>query len=345
MRLFRKLAAVALSVVVVLGGLYATGVVGPPSAGLKDSGDWGEVTEERTEIVTTLWVNNPNPVGLSLGNLQADYQVQMNGVTVAKGQKDGVSVEKGNNTKELSTYVQNDEIQPWWVEYVRANETITMRASGEARVGTPLGEQTVQFPAQKRTMMDDATPVISALSAAASELEGDYSRRVTLNGQEVSAGYEIRRAWAEWGSVSENQTTVLIKYRVHNPGDVPLPAVPDGMQMDVEMNDVQMFSGGADEMEPRDADRDAVVEPGDTQTVTLAVTLDNGKIDDWFRSHVRSDEQTDMEVRLRMAFQSDRLDTTFRVPRDGPATVNCDIQTAILVDDQSAKTDCGPANT
>lgn len=341
MGLLRKGAAVVVSLVVVVGGLYAGGVIGAPSAGMEDPGDWGEVTEEETEIVTTLWVNNPNPFGLETGNLEADYQVAMNDVTVATGEKEGVDIESGNNTVELRTYVQNERLQAWWVQYVRANETITMRATGDVVIGTPVGKQTVSLPAQERTMLENATPVISSLSAAASELEGSYTKRATLGTESVTAGYEIREAWAEWGNVSRTETEVEITYRVHNPGDVAVPAVPDGFRMNVTMNDVEMLHGGADEMSPRDADRSAVLEPGETQTVTLVVTMDNDKIDDWFRSHVRNDEFTDMEARLSLLFEEERTGLTFRLPPDGPATVNCDLQTAILVDNQTTETDCG----
>lgn len=339
----RKLAAVALVTVLVVAGLYATGVVGAPSAGVEDVGDWGEVTEEETEIVTTLWVNNPNPVGASVGNVRADYRVAMNDVTVAEGTKRGVEVAPGNNTVELRTDVQNERLQDWWVAYVRADETIHMRATGTVTVGTPLGDTAVDLPAQRRTMLEDRTPVISALSAAASDLEGTYTKGITFGGRDVAAGYEIRNASARWGSVERSETVVLVSYDVHNPGDVPVPAVPSGIQADVSMNDVDMFSGGAEAASPRNIATDAVIDPGETQTVTLAIRMDNGKVDDWFRSHVRNGERTDVDVRLRLRFTSDRLGTTFDVPEDGPTVVDCDLQTAILVDDQTTNTSCGPA--
>ncbi|MFB6088117.1 MAG: hypothetical protein ABEJ85_06310, partial [Haloarculaceae archaeon] len=63
----RKLAVVLLLLVAVLVVAYFLGIIGVPSTGLVDRGDWGTVTDDRTEIVTTLWVKNPNPVGIALG--------------------------------------------------------------------------------------------------------------------------------------------------------------------------------------------------------------------------------------------------------------------------------------
>ncbi|MEF8756827.1 MAG: LEA type 2 family protein [Halobacteriales archaeon] len=342
MGLGRKLAAGALALALVVAGLYATGVVGTPSAGVADVGDWGEVTESETEIMTTLWVNNPNPVGASVDDVRADYRVAMNDVTVAEGTKGGVEIAPGNNTVELRTYVRNERLRDWWVAYVRADETIRMRATGTVTVGTPLGDTEVRLPAQRRTMLEDRTPVISALSEAARDLEGTYTRGVALGGQEVNAGYEIRNADARWGSVNRSETVVIVSYDVHNPGDVPVPAVPDGVRADVSMNDVDMFSGGTGAASPRDVATDALIEPGETRTVSLAIRMDNGNVDDWFRSHVRNGERTDVDVRLRLRFTSERLGTTFDVPEVGPAVVDCDLQTAILVDDQTTSTSCGP---
>ena len=47
----RRIAVGIVALVTVLGALYLAGVIGAPSAGLEDRGDWGEVTEERTEII------------------------------------------------------------------------------------------------------------------------------------------------------------------------------------------------------------------------------------------------------------------------------------------------------
>jgi len=191
-------------------------------------------------------------------------------------------------------------------------------------------------------MLEDDAPVITALSSAASELEGEYTREVTVAGESISAGYEVESASAEWGAVNESTTIVLVRYRVYNPGDVPVPAVPDGLQLNVTMNDVGMFAGGIDDMSPRDVDRNAVLQPGERQTVTLAITMDNDNIDEWFRSHVSNGEQTDMEVEFSILFRSERADATFRLPPDGPVAVNCEFQTAILVDDQETESNCDP---
>lgn len=329
----RVVVALVVVLALAIGGGFASGVLGAPSAGVEDVGDWGEVTEERTEIVTTLWVDNPNPVGVSTGSsLRADYEIYMNDVRVAEGRKRGVDVGTGNDTVELRTYIDNDRLQPWWVEYVRANETISLSTDGTATVDVGLASADVQFPSVEETIQEDSAPVIEALSAAASQAEGTYGP------------YEIQRGYAEWGSVNESTTTVLFVYEIRNSGPIAVPAVPEGFEVDVRMNDVHLFEGGTDEMTPRNVAGDATIGPGETQTLVFEVEMDNGKVDDWFRSHVENDESTHVEADVQFVFEIEETGSTFRVPDDG-VTYECDFRTAILVDDGETESDCGDAGS
>jgi LEA14-like dessication related protein len=356
----RKIAAGVAALAVVVGALYALGVVGVPAVGVVDEGDWGEVTDERTEIVTTVWVDNPNPVGVSLGeSVTADYDISLNGVRVAEGSKSDIAVPVGNSTTELRTDLLNDQLAPWWVEFVRDNETVRLDAN--ATLNVQAGASVSHDFRESRTMLNDSTPVIDALSGAVNETSGTYTRSVgtdelddsldtdlggLVGDESVTVGYEVERGWATWGNVTEAETTVRLHTRVHNPGDVPVPADPDGLGVAVDMNDVRTFEAESDEFSLRGVDRDAVIAPGETRTVTFAVTMDNGKVDDWFTSHVAVDggpgvEATAVSANFQLVFDVPATDETFRLPTDGPVAYDCTFRTAILVDDGTTGTTCG----
>lgn len=324
----RVVVALTLVIGLTIGAGFATGVLASPSGGVENVGEWGEVTEERTEIITTLWVDNPNPIGIDLGSsLRADYELAMNDVRLAAGEKEGVNIESGYNTVELRTYIDNERLQPWWVEYVRANETIHLSASGSATADVGFTSVDIPFPAVEETMQEDSAPIIESLSAAASQSEGSYGP------------YEVERGYAEWGDVSQETTTVLFVYEIRNSGPIPIPAVPGGFEVDVQMNDVELFGGGTGAMTPQNVAEDATIAPGETQELVFAVEMDNEQIDDWFRSHVENDEQTHVESSVQFVFEVEELGATFRIPEDG-VTYQCDFQTAILID-QESQTDCG----
>lgn len=342
----RKLALAVGALVALVVVAYLVGILQAPSAGVADIGDWGDVSEERTEVITTLWVDNPNPIGASVGSgLTATYHIDLNGVRLATGEKEGVTIATGNNSVELTTAIENENLQPWWVSYVERNETIDVTAGGDITVDAGL-TATASIPPIERTLLADETPVIDALSAAANETAGTYtvSTSDVAGGTPVdrSVGYEIERGWATWGDVSAEQTTVRFRFRIHNPGDVAVPPEPDGLRANVEMNDVELFTADGEALSLRSADRP--IEPGETRVVTYTVTMDNDKVDDWFRSHVRNSEQTEMETSLQLVYRPAIIDREIAIPAEGPTVTTCDIQTAILVDDQETETTCsGPA--
>jgi LEA14-like dessication related protein len=348
----RAVATLVVALVLLVVVAYFLGIVGVPSAGLVDRGDWGTVTEERTEVITTVWVDNTNPFPIALGDgLSADYEVAFNGVALASGEKDAIEVPKGNSTIELRTNLRNDRLPAWWVAFVRANETVAMDINGTLSVD--VGPTVSHDIHVEQTALEDSTPIISALSAAANGTRGTYTQSVgsdqvsddvdlnALSDEEVTVGYEVREGSARWGEVTEEQTTVVFEFTVHNPGDVPVPAVPDGLGVTVDMNDVRLFRGESGDLSASSVSPDAVIPPGETQTVEFTVRMDNEKVDEWFTSHVRRDERTAVSTGLQLVFEVPPTGQTVRLPRNSPVTYDCQLQTAILVDDQTTETNCG----
>ncbi|PSQ32261.1 hypothetical protein BRD06_00315 [Halobacteriales archaeon QS_9_67_15] len=355
----RKIGVALGALVGLLLVLYLLGIIGAPAAGLVDRGDWGEVTDERTEIVTTVWVDNPNPIGVSLGDtVTAEYDIVLNDVLLAEGNKSDIEVPKGNSTTELRTDIINERLGQWWVRYVRANETVELDVNATMNVNTVVS--TSYDVHRNQTMLNESTPVIDALSASVNETTGTYTESVSasevddsLSGDALSdsdtvtVGYEVRRGWATWDEVSESETTVEFHMLVHNPGDVPVPAAPDGIGVSVDMNDVRTFEAESGELSTESASGDEVIEPGETEEVTYTVTMDNDKVDDWFTSHVREEagpgqEATAVTAQFQVVFGNPVTGGEFRFPQDSPVTYDCDFQTDILVDGQNSTSTCEP---
>jgi LEA14-like dessication related protein len=343
----RKVLAVVI-IIAVIGGVIAAafflGLLGAPTAGVQDHGDWGSVSDDRTEVITSVWVQNPNPLGVKIGDsVEVSYQLSLNEVNVANGEKSGIEIEPGNNTVRISTFIQNDALSPWWVAFVQNNETIPLRVNGSVHVSAGTLSTTVDFPSFQRTLLPDSTPVITSLSEGAAVAEGTYTESLDLPGRQVAAGYEVQRGWATWGEINQDTSTVLFHFRVHNPGDVGVPAVPDGLGASIDMNNITMFRAQSDEFSLRNIDGDSIIRPGQTQEVVLEVQMDNSKIDDWFKSHVQNGEQTQIRTRLQLVFTVEQggQALTFRIPEDSGPAYTCQLQTDILVDDQETATNCG----
>lgn len=322
--------------IVLLVVAYLAGIIGAPSVVVEDPGDWGNTTDDETEIHTTLRVDNPNPLGIKLSDgVSAEYQVALNGVTLVDGEQNAISIPEGESTITLTSTLDNDKLVPWWVAYVRNNETIEMRATGSAEVSAVVSK-TISFPAQEQTLQADQRPVIDAVDGAVTTMEGEYTAGV----DPATVGYEIREASATWGEVTEATSKMNVTYRIHNPGAVAVPLVPDGFRIDATANDVDLFSANRSALTPTNVDRGAILESGETRTVVYTVTVTNDKVDDWFVSHVDNDEQTRLVIDPSMEFGLPDRGVTIQVPENGPGYA-CDFQTAILEDDQETTSNCG----
>jgi hypothetical protein len=113
------------------------------------------------------------------------------------------------------------------------------------------------------------------------------------------------------------------------------------------MNDVELFSAVSDDAslanpadftlrEPLDR---RVLLPGETKEAVYTVEMDNDRVGEWFRSHVRQGERTVVRTALTLSFGVGNL--TVDVPPENPVTYTCDFQTGIFVDDQQTETTCG----
>lgn len=335
-RIAKLLGVAVLALVVLLVAGYLTGVLGLPTVEVSDRGDWGNTTENETEVITTLNVSNPNPIGIRLGEgFAANYSVDFNGVRLITGERDEIAIPRGDSTVELVSTVDNRKIVPWWREYVRNDETIDLEASGEVEISA-LISKTVSLPAYEQTVLADQQPVVDAFSAAVQSMEGNYSKTAGV----TEVGYQIRDANASWGSVTEAYTILNVDFRIHNSGDVAVPMVPEGFRMNAEANDIALFEAGRGSMSPKSVDEDATLVPGETRTVTYAVNLTNGRVDDWFLSHIERDEHTTLQISPQLVFEVGVTGTEFAIPQDG-AGYTCELQTALLVDDQQTETTCG----
>lgn len=354
----------------VAGGAYYGGLIQEPTVGLEDHGDWGDVSDERTEIITTVWVNNPNQVGISLGgNVRASYQLYLNDINLAQGEKEGITIDSGNNTVDFTTELNNQQLPAWWVAFIQNNETIQMRAGPSATVRAGPFTVSPELPEENRTLLGNETPVIGALSAVASQSEGRYTENVSaetfqdrfdqdlpeteLTNEGYEIGYILQEGWATWGEVDQETTEVDFHFLIHNPSEeLCMPAEPDNVGVSVDMNDVELFqaqaedtslqnpgefSSGDDAVCARALDR-PVLAPQETREVVYTVEMDNDKIDEWFTSHVEQTEQTEVRAELQFVFSYNG--TTFRLPEDSPAGYTCRFQTDILVDDQDTATTC-----
>ena len=319
-------------VVVVVGALLAAGVLGVPEAGLQDN-SWGTVDDERIEVVTTFWIDNPNP-GVPLGVENVAYTLAMNDIRLAEGETGEVTVPSGNTTQTIRTDIHYPQVAQWWVTHIQNGEESEMTVEAQANVSAGPISESPSF-GREQTVETDLERVIEESMA---EMEGEHSLSPVSVGdgtasETVEPTVEIEDVSAEWGAVDDERTELYLTFAVHNPNAYPLPT--PGLTGEFVFNNITVAAWDANEIELRDAAYDTTIPPQGTREITFVVEMDNDNVTRWFATHVDNEEFSDVEVAGQLAMNINGQTAT--VPPEEEA-FRCDYEmtTAIFVDQNAS---------
>ena len=323
-----RIATVLVVVVVVVatvGSAYLLGLVGAPAVVAVEN-RFGEVTNETTEIETGLVVNNPNPVGVTLGGTTVDYTVRMNAVAMADGTKEGLSVERGNSTLPFTTRMRNERIPDWWVTHIENDENTTVVVDATVTSST-LGDRSVELEQEQHVETD----LIGAFASG-------ETRPVNASQPLVSDPVlYVNRTTAAWGEVTEERTPIDTSFLVYNPKTVPYAITEVGYT--ITMNDVVVGEGSSD--------REYVIEGRTTENVSTTTAIRNERLDEWWVSHLRNEQVTDLQIDFYAKIELPG-GAEIRVPLDAltyERTVETDIFGTKNSTDGSERTDGGPTTS
>lgn len=323
----RKLLAAGIAALVIAAGSagYVATTFEKPSFGMVDIGDWEEVSEETIEISSEAWINNPNPVGLSIGFIDLKYSAEANNMTLASGKLKDVKLGTGNNTKTFNTTLNQGKIPDFWVKHLENGEKSQIAVP--ITVSTPVKSITVEaFSKEIRTDLTDK--IEKNLNSIEGQYEGpgiDKSRNgLTV---EVRPELEVKEVKASWGNISPQTTETNIDIRIHNPNAyaVPTPAFAGN----ATLNNVTLAKWDANAEPLTTLAENGMIAPGETENLRFKVGLRNEKMDDWLETHVERKEYTEADINAHMIFEFN--EKKYSVPAGG---LKCqfNVQTAILVE-------------
>ena len=257
-----------------VGGAWAAGIIGAPSVAGVDNA-FGPVNESTTTIESELTINNPNPFGVRLGGLTVDYAVEMNGVRMATGGREGLGVEaNGNTTIPLTTRMNNERIPPWWRSHVENGENTTLVVDASIHSDL-LGRE---FEPQVERQI--STNLIGGFNS-------DEDRPIEVD--EPAAPNPVlwlNSTSGAWGEVTNETTEIDTEFDLYNPN--PTPVAISEIGYEIRMNNVTMGEGYTDST--------VTIAPGETETVAATTALRNTNLDEWWVSHLRNEQTTRLEV-------------------------------------------------
>ena len=292
-----KIAGAVVGVVVaLLAGAFALGVLGTPTVEAVDN-EFGEVDDETTIVFTDLVVNNPNPVGVQRSDTTINYTVRMNGVPMAVGGREGLAVGSGNSTLAFTTRMDNEQIPAWWVTHVNGDERTVVTINATVRASL-LGQRQFDITQEKEV----ETNIIG-------QFNSEETRPVEADspppGVENPILY-VNRTSAAWGEATAERTPIDMEFVAYNPKTVPFTVTELGYE--ITMNGVAVGEGRTDEP--------ATIPPGSTETIRTETVIRNENLDDWWVTHLRNDQVTDLRIEFYAVVSSDLLPQDVRVPLD-----------------------------
>jgi LEA14-like dessication related protein len=290
-----KVAAAVLGVLTLsIGGAWTVGVIGAPSVvGVENQ--FGAVNKSTTVIESDIVINNPNPLGVQLGGLAIDYAVEMNGVRMATGGREGVDIQgQGNSTISLTTMMQNEKLPAWWVTHVRNGENTTLVV--DASVRSDLLDRSFE----PRINESINTSIIAAFNS-------DEDRPIEANQPALSDPVLwLNSSSGSWGDVSNETTEIDMAFDLYNPK--PAPVVITELGYDIRMNNVTMGEGKTN--------KSATIPPGATETVYATTLLENENLDDWWVTHLQNNQTTQLEVEFYARVDLSSVGGSTRIPLD-----------------------------
>ncbi|PSP99446.1 hypothetical protein BRC89_04685 [Halobacteriales archaeon QS_4_70_19] len=238
--------------------------------------EWGEVTDETTEIVTTVDVTNPNEGDYNdLLTLRVNRTTTVNGVTFAEGTSAVEDLPAGNGSFTVSADADNDAVPRWWSRHVENGEESTVRTTATGTADIAVTSLPVSLPDREAT---ETTDITGQLRSAEDE------RVTTEDGRHVLT---ITDVVAEWQDATPQRAKLRVSTEIRNENTFQSITI-ERLDYVVGLNSVQVADNASTTSH--------TIPPGATRRVSYVIYLDNQKMDEWWPTHVRNDEVTVMSA-------------------------------------------------
>jgi len=260
---------------------------------------WGAVTHDTTEIVTEVVVYNPNPFSIPIKRIVFD--LYMNGIKIASGSSEGVSLAgRQNTTVTLKSFLDNGKIPEWFASHVAQGEVTNVVLNGSIVFDLKVAEFAYPFE-QTFTLKTD---LLAGLNI-------DQPQDIKVGPVTLT----LKELRSSWGAVTPEKIEIVHRAVIHNPQLVSIPITR--IDYEIYMNDVKVGEGTT--YNP------IVLRGGGDTTVLFTTTIDNTMLDEWWVTHIKNNEKTKLRVKIYATIEIAGVEYSFKL-----CEVEQDITTNIL---------------
>jgi len=194
---------------------------------------------------------------------------------------------QGEHTITLSSELDNNKIPEWWVTHIRKGENSDVKISGNIVFDLKLTEYKY--------------PIEQTMSAVRTNILGD---KKSYQGDATSMEPQVRSIENSWGEVSDDFTEIKTKMILYNPQLIPIYI--ERIKYEIYMNDVKMGSGLSEET--------ILLKPRSDTEISFDAKLENGKLDDWWVTHLKNGERTSQEIKSELVYTVAGKEFTIELP-------------------------------
>lgn len=254
--------------------------------------DWGEVSDERTEIRTRVVLDGRNFLEARVTSVGLRYDAYMNGVRVARSEKKGVSLNRDNTTIHLSAYIDRSRLLRWWHTHINKGERTRLVIKPHVTVDLPsLDLSAFDFadiglpstrPPFSSVSVETPNYVTEFETGILDSIRREEKMTVTAFGRTVFAVHGVD---ARWGTADEDETTIELRVKMENPN--PFAVGFEDVGYTVTMNGVRVGRGHVGDFR---------MPARGTSVISSEAVLRNKRVAEWWKTHLDRGEKTETEI-------------------------------------------------
>lgn len=262
---------------------FVTGVLSVPS--IKDyNSRWGNISDNTTEIITIVTIENSNPFKVTVPIAKVDYILEMNNIKMAHGTFENINLKKGRSKVELISYFDNTKIPRWWVSHLKNNETTIVNIDPAVVINLGFSEPSINIDSKTKNIQTNIL-----------ENVGDLDEKTIQLGLEYLI---FNPDYIYWGNITNVTTEIVLDIMVTNP--VNLSIILPEINYNITMNNILIGNGKVEDFFVLEAENDS--------KITIITSIDNDMLDDWFVSHLRNNEHSNLKIWINSAIKYNDID-------------------------------------
>ena len=257
--------------IIVLG--FITGILSIPSI-KKISNRWGNISEDTTEIISSVTIENNNPFKIIIPRVEVDYTIRMNDIKMAHGKIENINLQKGDTTIEVTSYFDNSKIPEWWISHIKNNETTIVDIRPMVVIDAEFTEPHIDTPSKTISINTNLLEDANIFDEKTIEID--------------PINITIKSVSAEWGNVDNETTELIFNLIMYNP--IPLNIPMPQTRYNISMNNIIIGNGSITNNFILKANNDSII--------NLITKIDNNQLDDWFVSHLQNNENSTLKITI-----------------------------------------------